>query len=331
MPDLQMRFDLRVPPFAPTTFARQYAAFLEMVRWADEIGVASVSVSEHHGDVAGYMPAPITLAAAVLASTSRLRVSISAALAPLHDPVRLAEQLATVDNLGPGRLSVIIGAGYRQVEFDMAGVAKRERGRLVEECVTVLRAAWTGEPFEWRGRTVLVTPPPATPGGPTLLLGGKTEVAARRAARLRCSFSPASGDRALADAYRAECQVVGYAGSVEGLGDRPVRPGFVMVAKDAEAVWQQIAPYALYDAQTYAGWQDDAVRSDWVVPDLVDAESLRSSGRYLVVTPEECVDLVTTYDGLVLHPLMGGISPELAWESLHLLEHEVLPAVGWSR
>ncbi len=327
MPELLMRFDLRVPPFAATTFARQYAAFLEMVRWADDVGVSSVSVSEHHGDPAGYTPAPIPLAAAILASTRRVHVSISAVLAPMHDPVRLAEQLAAADNLAPGRLSVIVGAGYRQVEFDMAGVVKRQRGRLVEECVTVLRAAWTGEPFEWRGRTVLVTPPPATPGGPKLLMGGKSAVAARRAARLRCAFSPASGDKALADAYRDECAAVGFDGSVEGLGDRPARPGFVMVAKDPDAVWRQIAPHALYDAQTYAAWQDDAVRSDWVVPDLVDAESLRTSGRYLVVSPEECVELVRRDDGLVLHPLMGGIPPELAWESLHLVEREVLPSV----
>ena len=76
-----MRFDLRVPPFAATTFSRQYAAFREMVRWGDDIGVASVSVSEHHGDPAGYIPAPIPLAAAILASTNRVHVSISAVLA----------------------------------------------------------------------------------------------------------------------------------------------------------------------------------------------------------------------------------------------------------
>ena len=323
-----MRFDLRVPPFAATTFARQYATFREMVRWGDDIGVASVSVSEHHGDPAGYIPAPIPMAAAILASTGRVHVSISAVLAPLHDPVRLAEQLAVVDNLAPGRLSVILGAGYRQVEFDMAGVDKRHRGRLMEEAVTVLRAAWTGEPFEWQGRTILVTPPPATPGGPKLLMGGKSAVAARaRAARMRCAFSPASGDKALADAYRQECAAVGFEGSVEGLGDRPARPGFVMVAKDPEAIWQQVAPHALYDAQTYASWQDDAVRSDWVVPDLVDAESLRTSGRYVVVTPGQCIELVQRDGGLVLHPLMGGIEPELAWDSLRLIEHEVVPHV----
>src|SRR5579859_5880076 len=120
-----MRFDLRVAPFAETTFAAQYGACLDMAAWADGIGVHSISVSEHHGDPAGFTPAPITLAAAILDRTRRVPVSVSAALVPLHDPVRLAEQLATVDCLAPGRLSVIAGAGYRVAEFEMAGVARR--------------------------------------------------------------------------------------------------------------------------------------------------------------------------------------------------------------
>src|SRR4051794_31913880 len=158
MTAIQMRFDLRVPPGSATTYAAQYKACLEMCDWADRVGVESVTFSEHHGDPAGFTPAPIALAAAALARTKHVMVMISAVLVPLHDPVRLAEQLATVDLLAPGRLSVIIGAGYRRVEFEMAGVERGARGRLVEECVEVLRAAWTGEPFDWRGRAMLVTP-----------------------------------------------------------------------------------------------------------------------------------------------------------------------------
>jgi alkanesulfonate monooxygenase SsuD/methylene tetrahydromethanopterin reductase-like flavin-dependent oxidoreductase (luciferase family) len=175
---------------------------------------------------------------------------------------------------------------------------------------------------------VLVTPTPATPGGPKLLMGGKTELAARRAARVRLPFAPATGDPAMAAAYREECARLGFdGGSVEGLGDRPARPGFVMVSEDPDSTWEQIKANALYDAETYASWQDDAVRSDWVVPNLSSADDLRTSNRYLVVTPGECVDLFRRDDGLTLHPLMGGIAPELAWESLRLVETEVLPKV----
>ena len=327
-PSIRLRFDLRVPPFATTTFAAQYRACLEMVTWAERIGASSLTLSEHHGDEAGYTPAPVTLAAAVLGRTSTIPLTIGALLAPLHDPVRLAEQLAAVDLIAPGRLSVVVGAGYRKAEFEMAGIERARRGALVEEFVEVCRAAWTGQPFEWRGRTVWVTPPPATPGGPLLLVGGKTELAGRRAARLRCGFAPASASPELAAAYRAECERLGFSeGFVTGPAPGPVQPGFVMVAEDPEATWASISANALYDAQTYASWQDDVVRSDWVVPDLTDANDLRTSGRYVVVTPDECVELVQRHAGLTLHPLMGGIDPEAAWRSLELFETRVLPRV----
>ena len=337
MPRLSMRFDLRVPPFAKTNFADQYQAMLEMVSWADQLGVHTIILSEHHGDPAGYTPAPITLAAAVLARTSRLNVTISAALVPLHDPVRLAEQLASIDCLAPGRLSLVLGAGYRRVEFSMAGIDLRERGPLLEECVAVLRSAWTGKPFQWRGREVLVTPPPGTPGGPEISVGGKTRAGARRAARLRTHFSPAVGSLDVISAYFEECERVGFADAkVYGCKslaeyrqqhkpDGPMAPGFIMLAQDPESVWQQIGEHAEYDAMTYAAWQEDGVVSDWAVPGAQTWKQLRESGRYAVVTPEECRALATRDGQLMLHPLMGGIEPELAWESLRLFEAEVLP------
>jgi alkanesulfonate monooxygenase SsuD/methylene tetrahydromethanopterin reductase-like flavin-dependent oxidoreductase (luciferase family) len=334
---ISLRFDLRVPPFARTSFADQHRAMLEMVSWADRVGVGTVILSEHHGDPAGFSSAPITLAAAVLGRTQRLNVSISAALVPLHDPVRLAEQLATVDCLAPGWLSVVLGAGYRRAEFTMAGVDRKERGPRVEECVAVLRAAWTGEPFDWRGREVLVTPAPATPGGPELFIGGKTQAAARRAARLRCRFSPAVAGLDVIAAYFDECERVGFAdGDVNGCTsaaefegrhgpDRPVAPGFLMLARDPESTWSRIGPNAAYDATTYAAWQEDGVISDWAVPGAETWQQLRDSGQYAVVTPTECLDIAERDSHLMLHPLMGGIEPALAWESLRLLEAEVLP------
>jgi alkanesulfonate monooxygenase SsuD/methylene tetrahydromethanopterin reductase-like flavin-dependent oxidoreductase (luciferase family) len=324
-PAITLRFDLRVPPFATTTYAAQYGAALDMAAWAEDVGVADIILSEHHGDPAGFMSAPLTLAAAVLGRTRRAHVTVSAALVPLHDPVRIAEQLATIDCLAPGRLSVVLGAGYRRVEFEMAGIDRSRRGALVAECYEVCRKAWTGESFEWRGRQVLVTPTPGTPGGPHLAIGGKTEVAARRAARLGAPFSPATGDPQLAAVYRDECARLGFESVVEGLGDKPMVPGFVMVSREPDATWAQIAPHALYDAQTYASWQEDGVRSDWVVPELRDADDLRTSGRYLVLTPEQCVARARADGAISLHPLMGGIAPEVAWASLRLFESAVLP------
>ena len=325
---MTMRFDLRVPPFADTTYATQYQAALEMVDWAEDIGVSNITLSEHHGDIAGFMSAPLTVAGAVLARTKRVTVTVSAALVPLHDPVRLAEQMATIDCMAPGRLSVVLGAGYRKLEFEMAGIDRAQRGKLVEECYEVCRAAWKGEPFTWRGRTVLVTPVPSSPEGPHLAIGGKTEIAARRAARLDAPFSPATADRGLSELYRSECIRLGYEPRLEGMGVKPMLAGFVMISDDPEATWAEISQYAFYDAETYASWQEDSARSDWVVPQLQTADDLRTSGRYVVVTPQQCIEQVNRDGGITFHPLMGGISPQLAWKSLHLFESAVLPHVA---
>jgi len=191
-----LRYDLRAPSFGSVTHAELYAACLDQCAWADRHGLDFVVLSEHHGVEDGYLPAPITLAAAIAGRTKSIRINIAAVLVPLHDPVRLAEQLAVLD-LGSGsRVGLIAGLGYRHEEFAMAGVDRAERGRLLEEYVAVLRQAWTGEPFTWRGRTIRVTPKPASP--PMILIGGSTEKAARRAARLGCGFFPAIGDPHLA-------------------------------------------------------------------------------------------------------------------------------------
>lgn len=337
MTQLAMRFDLRITPSAKTTHSGQHQALLEMVSWADEVGFDTICLSEHHGDPAGYMSAPLVLAAAVLGRTRRIQVRIAASLAPLHDPVRLAEQLNTLDCLAPGRLEIVLGAGYRRVEFEMAGVDVRERGERVEECVAVLRGAFSGKTFSWRGREVLATPPPATPGGPRILVGGKTAASARRAARLRCPFSPAVADHAVIAAYYAEASRLDFA-EPEVFGCRSfdayrnrhpasaiAAPGFVMVTRDPEATWKRIGRLAVDDATTYAAWQEDGVVSDTAAPGASTWQALRASGRFAVVTPAECQALAARDGSLMLHPLMGGLGPELAWEGLRLFEREVLP------
>jgi alkanesulfonate monooxygenase SsuD/methylene tetrahydromethanopterin reductase-like flavin-dependent oxidoreductase (luciferase family) len=314
---LGLRYDLRAPAFAGVTHAELYAACLDQCAWAEAHGFDVVALSEHHGVDDGYLSAPVTLAAAIAGRTKRLQINIAAVLVPLHDPVRLAEQLAVVQLVSGGRLSLVAGLGYRDEEFQMAGVDRRQRGRLLEEYVGVMRQAWSGEPFEWRGRTVRATPVPPSP--PMVLIGGSTEKAARRAARLHAGFFPAIADAALAAAYEEECARQGFTGFVV----MPGGPGFVHVSNDPERDWARIAPHALYDARTYAAWQPPGQRSQvHVAGNTLD--ELRRSGVYRVVTPDECVALAEEYGRVLLHPLMGGLSPTLAWESLELFERAVL-------
>ncbi|HEY1465789.1 MAG TPA: LLM class flavin-dependent oxidoreductase [Acidimicrobiales bacterium] len=185
-----LRFDFRNPGFAGTTMDERYRAALAMAEWADHLGAVALILSEHHGSDDGYLPSPLPLAAAMAARTSNVRINLAALVASFHDPLRLAEDIAVVDLISEGRLDLIITNGYVGDEFAMFGQPISGRAQRTTELVSVLRQAWTGEPFEYRGRTVTVTPRPHQDGGPKISLGGSTEPAARRAARIGDGFMP---------------------------------------------------------------------------------------------------------------------------------------------
>jgi alkanesulfonate monooxygenase SsuD/methylene tetrahydromethanopterin reductase-like flavin-dependent oxidoreductase (luciferase family) len=223
-----------------------------------------------------------------------------------------------LDLVSGSRVSLIVVPGYRREEFEMAGIDRAQRWRLVEEYVGVMRKAWTGEPFEWRGRTIRVTPKPRIQ--PTLMVGGVTEVAARRAARLRTGFQPSSSsDPRLPESYYAECARLGFDGGFVAISNSIAA---VHVSEDLERDWARIAPYALHEAQAYASW-GDPVLAGRAAP--TTAEELRRSGSYRVVTPDECVALARQTGSILLHPLLAGMAPDLGWASLELFAAKVLP------
>ena len=321
----QLRFDLRVPPFATTTHEQLYREAMDMVGWADDRGFMGMVLSEHHGVDDGYMSSPLTLAAGMLGRTSHLLCTVAALLVSYHDPLRLAEEVACADLLSGGnRLVLIIGLGYRESEFEMFGKDRRRRGQLVETAVDTMLRAWTGEPFDYQGRTVRVTPRPMTRPHPTMMIGGSAEISARRAARFHLPFMPPVADDDLARAYYEEAEKVGFGSPFVMM---PSGPGAVIVSDDPERVWHQIGRHALYGAQTYASWQYADQRSSWNV-EADDVAGVRASGQYQVVTPGDCVKLAREHSTVTLHPLVGGIDPAIGWESLQLVVNEVMPQLA---
>jgi len=317
-----LRFDLRNPDIAGTNMADRYAAALDMAEWADGLGCVSIALQEHHGSADGYLPSPIPMLAAMAARTKNVRFMVAALVAPFYDPLRLAEDLAVLDNLSRGRVDLVVGGGYVHEEFAMYGVPMKERGRRVVEAVTTLRAAFTGEPFEYRGRTVRVTPAPFRQGGPKLLLGGSTEKAARRAAHIGDGFIPPVPE--VWEFYRDEMLKIGRPDP----GPCPIGETVtVALAEDPEKGWEQMGPFFLHETNAYGAWQaqDNLAAPYHTVTDL---DELRASGKYRVLTPEEFVaDLkAAPFPFAQFHPMCGGIPPELAWSSLRLFEKEVLPA-----
>src|SRR5204863_1916207 len=119
----------------------------------------------------------------IFGRASTLSVTISALLTPLHDPLRIAEDIAVLDLASGGRLTTIAGIGYRPEEYAMFEKDWEHRGALQDEVVDTLLKAWTAEPFEYHGHTVRVTPRPFTEPHPPLMLGGTSKAAMRRAAK----------------------------------------------------------------------------------------------------------------------------------------------------
>jgi alkanesulfonate monooxygenase SsuD/methylene tetrahydromethanopterin reductase-like flavin-dependent oxidoreductase (luciferase family) len=319
---LGIRFDLRNPESAGTTTAERCAAALDMAEWADRMGFMFVVLSEHHGSPDGYLPSPLPMAAAVAARTERIIISVAAMVASFHDPLRLAEDAAVVDNLAQGRLQLIIANGYVPDEFAMFDAPLADRAKRTTEAVRVLQQAGSGQPFEHRGRQVRVTPPAFQPTGVSIALGGTSDAAARRAARLGVGFMPSTP--AVWDAYRDECAAQGHPDPGPALqGDSTV----TVVAADVDAWWDELGRFALHEANEYGAWAEaSGIATGYTRAGSVD--ELRASGQYDVVTPAQLVEHLDALGPLglaVFHPMLGGIPPSAAWESLRLLETEVLP------
>ena len=320
---LSMRFDFRNPAFAGTSMADRYAAALDIAEWADNLGIpASIAVSEHHGSADGYIPSPQMILAAMAARTKTVRFSTAATIAPFHDPLRLAEDFCVLDHLSKGRFDAIVASGYAPSEFAMFDVPVKERPKRTAEAVKTLKAAFSGSPFEYRGRTVHITPEPYRPGGPAVIMGGASEGAARRAARIADGFVPSQPE--FWEFYRDEMIKL----------DKPdPGPGMVgtsevtALARDPEAGWKAMAPFFLHETNAYGAWKD-AAGEDTPYNVFPDIDSLRAANRYHVITPEQMVAQLKAapYPVAQFHPLCGGMPIAIAWESLKLFETEVLAA-----
>ena len=317
-----LRLDMRAPSFSPATKSDLYAAALDMAAWADEQGFDLISLSEHHSAEDGYLPSPVAMAGCIVGRTKTVQIRVIALLLPLYDPIKLAEDLAILDIASGGRVGIVAGLGYRPVEYAMFGVDWDTRGKRMDACLEALLAAWTGEPFDFEGRRVQLTPRPISQPHPSVSVGGHGRNAARRAARFGLPFQPAVNTPEVLELYRSECERLGVENPIA------IPPGsgeMVYVAEDPERSWAEIGKYLLYEAQTYASWQPPGQRSA-VCSDATSVEELRAEKRYLVLTPEECVARAQgPFASTVLYPLCGGIPPELAWPSLELYASRVLP------
>ncbi|MFN0160638.1 MAG: LLM class flavin-dependent oxidoreductase [Burkholderiales bacterium] len=163
-----MRFANFIFPEAsdPARDGETIAEAIEEARLTERLGYDSAWLAEHHFDGNCAYVDPPTFAAAILGATTRLRVGFAVAQVSLHHPVRLAEQIALLDNLGRGRLMVGIGRGtaYNVYEYQGYGIPHGEAGERYEEAETIMLKAWTGtRGFEHAGKFWQVKGPPLRP------------------------------------------------------------------------------------------------------------------------------------------------------------------------
>jgi alkanesulfonate monooxygenase SsuD/methylene tetrahydromethanopterin reductase-like flavin-dependent oxidoreductase (luciferase family) len=308
-----LRFDMRAPS-ASASMTELYATAIQMCAWAESRGAVVAVLSEHHGTEDGHLAAPNVLAAAIAARTTQLQILLAAVPLPFWDPVRLAEEICALDIISAGRVSYAFGVGHRREEYEHFGLDMSTRGKLADEHLRLLLQLLRGEVVDCDGRHIQVTP---RRGGadPNLLIAGGSRPAARRAARHGLGFISQTAEPGLREFYESECRASGHR---PGIAQFPVPgiPTTVFVAEDPDEAWEELGHCLLHDAVTAAAYRpgDDTVAS---IARVDSVAGLREAGGpYRILSVAEAADYLRAGTPLPLHPLCGGVPPEVAWPYL---------------
>lgn len=330
-------FTGQIPKGAARTFHHEYRDAIELARATEEAGLDSAWVSEHHFAEDGYLPSLLPLLAAFAAVTERIELGTGVVLAPFHDPIRLAEDFAVVDQIAGGRTICGLGIGWREEEFRRFNIEIPSRTRRLTEIAEILRLAWDRERFDFSGRHysyrgVSVTPKPARI--PPILVGGFVDEAIRRAGRIGDGYISSRGSpERVREAFALTAEERRRAGH-EG----PPLVGVLQnafVTEDPAEDWPMVRAGVGHQLGVYAGWRkgtDVPGKPLEVLPP--DEETIRSTTAY--GTPEEVVDrLRDLVDALAEYPASHlvlrmhypGMGAAPAARAIKLLGREVAPAL----
>src|SRR5258706_6249745 len=214
-------YDFRNTPESGMDMPSLYAAIMDQVAMLDGLGLDLVWFTEHHFLDDGYLPSWVPMAGAIAARTKNVRLSSDVCLLPFNHPVRLAEDLAVLDNISNGPVEVGVGMGYTPHEFRGFGLPVARRVSLTDEGIEVLKHAFTGEKFSFEGKRytfqdVKIRPGYVQPGGPPLWVAAMSEPGALRAARFGANLLPQGPRAPTPDTWLAK-------GRAEGRDPKPDR------------------------------------------------------------------------------------------------------------
>ncbi len=191
-----------------------YEMRLKLVEAYDRGGFRSYHIAEHHSTPVGMAPSPSVFLAAVAQRTKRLRFGPLVYLLPLYHPLRLAEEVAMLDQMSGGRLELGVGRGVSPIEVGFYGIAPDDRAPIFVEALAVLRAALTTKTLNFAGKhyqysDVPMELAPLQQPHPPIWVGVERPDSAERAARAEYNWitaQPLADVRALTDTYRAAWQ-----------------------------------------------------------------------------------------------------------------------------
>ena len=329
-----LQFDFRNPPDSGRSNEYVYRSTLELIELAEALGFDDIWLSEHHFVDDGFLPSPMTMAAAVAARTRRVAIGTIVLLTPLYHPIRLAEDCAVVDVLSNGRFRLGAALGYRREEFAGLGVDRSRRGALMEETIEIVRRCWREEEFTHNGahfhfENVRCTPKPVQKPGIPIWIGASQGRAIERAARIGDGWiggMPGFADHALYFRTLEELDRSTRDVSIAGTG-----ASFLFCSEDPDSDWQKIGGHALRQAQTYRSWLDAAEQAGVIVPSTPD--EIRNTGWALCGTPEEVIANVRSsyevapFTHHFFGPVFSGADPALSGRSIELFAEHVIPAL----
>jgi alkanesulfonate monooxygenase SsuD/methylene tetrahydromethanopterin reductase-like flavin-dependent oxidoreductase (luciferase family) len=298
-----MRLGLYLNLYGTPEERPRLADAVEQARLAEEAGFEWVVVGERHLHRPGYHEI-LTSLAYLAAKTERIGLATSGVVAPLYDPVVLAETLAHIDVLSGGRLTAGFVLGYRPEEFALYGVTQAERVARFEECLTILTRLWTEDEVTYDGKFTTISeaflsPKPLQNPRPRLWNGGRVSAVLERTARM-CDGWTTSFNEVDSDLPEKIAEYLSYPRGEGTLGAEVIlcREGFCAPTSQAARQALEEPLRDLYDA--YAGWKrtsSDASRYTQGWDDI--------AARSVIGSPAECAERLAHYqemgaDGIIL-------------------------------